>query len=120
MKNFTIHTQETAPAASKPLLDTTIKAFGRVPDLHGVLAEAPKALEAYQVLHTLFKETSLTTTEQHVVWLTINFENDCGYCVPAHTGLAKLDAVPDDVIEALRNGTPLADSKLEALRTFTV
>jgi hypothetical protein len=32
----------------------------------------------------------------------------------------KLDAVPDDVIEALRNGTPIAVPKLEALRTFTV
>jgi len=120
MTDFTIHTPETAPAASKLLLDKSQKAFGRVPGLHGVLAEAPKALEAYQVLGTLFQDTSLTTIEQHVVWLTINYENDCGYCVPAHTGLAKRDAVPDDVIEALRNGTPIADPKLEALRTFTV
>jgi AhpD family alkylhydroperoxidase len=120
MTDFTIHTQETAPAASKPLLDKSHKAIGFVPGLLGVLAEAPKALEAYQVLGTLFTETSLTTTEQHVVWLTINYENDCGYCVPAHTALAKLDAVPDDVIEALRNGTSIADPKLEALRTFTV
>ncbi len=120
MTHFTIHTQETAPAASKPLLDKLQKGYGRVPGLYGVLAEAPKTLEAYQVLATLFKGTSLTTTEQHVVWLTINYENNCGYCVPAHTGLAKLDGVPDDLIEALRNGTPIGDSKLEALRTFTV
>ncbi len=120
MTHFTIHTQETAPAASKPLLDKAQKAFGFVPGLLGVLAEAPKALEAYPLLGTLFNETSLTTIEQHVVWLTINYENDCGYCVPAHTGLAKRDAVPNDVIEALRNGTPIADPKLEALRTFTV
>ncbi|MEA2079899.1 MAG: carboxymuconolactone decarboxylase family protein, partial [Pseudomonadota bacterium] len=115
-----IHTQKTAPVASKPLLDKTLKAYGMVPNLYGVLAEAPKALEAYKLLATLFKDTSLTTTEQHVVWLTINYENDCGYCVPAHTGLAKLDAVPDDVIEALRNGTPIADHRLEALRAFTI
>lgn len=120
MTNFTIHTPETAPAGSKPLLDKSLKAYGFVPGLLGVLAEAPKALEAYQILGTLFTQTGLTTTEQHVVWLTINYENDCGYCVPAHTGLAKLDAVPDGVIEALRNGTPIADAKLEALRTFTV
>jgi uncharacterized protein YjiS (DUF1127 family) len=47
MTHFTIHTQETAPAVSKPLLDKSLKAFGRVPGLHGVLAEAPKALEVY-------------------------------------------------------------------------
>ena len=82
MTLFTIHTQETTPATSKPLLVKSLKAFGRVPRLHGVLAEAPKALEAYQVLDTLSNDTSLTTTEQHVVWLTINYENDCGCCVP--------------------------------------
>ncbi len=49
MTDFTIHTQATAPATSKPLLDKSLKAFGRVPGLHGVLAEAPKALEAYQI-----------------------------------------------------------------------
>ena len=120
MTQFTIHTQQTAPEASKPFLDKAKNAFGFVPGLLGVLSEAPKALEAYQVLGALFRETSLTATEQHVVWLTINYENDCGYCVPAHTGLAKLDKVPDDVIESLRNGTPIADPKLEALRTFTI
>jgi len=120
MTDFTIHTQATAPAASRPLLDKTFKAYGMVPNLYGVLAEAPEALEAYEMLATLFKRTSLTTTEQHVVWLTINYENDCGYCVPAHTGLAKLDAVADDVIVALRDGTPITEPRLEALRTFTV
>ncbi|HSS66570.1 MAG TPA: carboxymuconolactone decarboxylase family protein, partial [Gammaproteobacteria bacterium] len=98
----------------------SLEAYGRVPGLHGVLAEAPKTLEAYQVLGALFQQTSLTTIERHVVWLTINYENNCGYCVPAHTGLAKLDGVPDGVIDSLRNGTPIADPKLEALRAFTV
>ena len=120
MTDFTIHTQETAPAASKPLLHKLQKGIGFVPALYGLLAEAPKVVEAYDVLATLFKGTSLTTTEQHVVLLTINYENNCGYCMPAHTALAKMDRVPDDVIEALRNGTPIADARLEALRTFTV
>ena len=120
MSQFTIHTQETAPESSKPILANLKKAIGFVPGLYGVLAEAPKAVEAYDLLSKLFKATSLTTTEQHVVLLTINYENNCGYCMPAHTGLAKLDAVPDDVIEAIRNGKPIADPKLEALRRFTV
>lgn len=119
MTDFIIHNQETAPSASRPILDRLQKAIGFVPALYGVLAEAPKALEAYEILATLFKATSLTTTEQHVVWLSINFENNCDYCVPAHTGLAKMDQVPDDVIDALRNGTAIADPRLQALRSFT-
>ncbi len=120
MTDFTIHTQQTAPAASNPLLDKLQKAIGFVPGLYGVLAEAPKALEAYDVLSGLFKGSSLTAAEQHVVLLTINYENNCGYCMPAHTALAKLDRVPDDVIDAIRNGAIIADTKLQALRTFTV
>ena len=118
--DFTIHTLETAPEASRPLLDKAHKTIGFVPGLFGVLAEAPKALEAYDVLGALFKESSLTTTEQHVVWLTINYENDCDYCVPAHTALAKIDKVPDHVIDAVRDGTTITDPRLETLREFTV
>ena len=120
MTNFPIHTQDTAPAKSKSLLDRLLKTIGFVPGLYGVLAESPKTLEAYDVLARLFKGTSLSTNEQHVVLLTINYENNCGYCMPAHTGLAKLDKVPEDVIEALRNGVPIVDPSLEALRRFTV
>ena len=37
----------------------------------------------------------------------------------AHTSLSQMAKVPDDIIEALRDGTPIADAKLEALRVFT-
>ena len=50
MTDFTIHTQGTAPAESQPMLENLQKAIGFVPALYGVLAEAPKALEAYEVL----------------------------------------------------------------------
>ena len=36
----------------------------------------------------------------------------------AHTTISQMAKVPADVIEALRNNTPIADPKLEALRTF--
>ncbi|MAS43440.1 MAG: carboxymuconolactone decarboxylase [Rhodobacteraceae bacterium] len=120
MVDFTLHSPETAPEAGKPLLDASQKAFGMIPGLHRVLVESPETLEAYQHLHRLFQETSFTPTELNVVWLTINVEHACHYCVPAHTGIAKRMNVGDAVIEALRNETPLPDPKLEALRTFTL
>ena len=120
MTEFTIHTEETAPEASKPLLAGSQKAFGMIPNLHGLMAESPQLLEAYQALSRIFSETSLSTVEQNVVWLAINVEHKCHYCVPAHTGIAKSQGVDDATIEALRNATPLADPKLEALRDFTL
>lgn len=41
MSRFTFHTPETAPEASQPLLQNSIKAFGRIPGLHKVMAESP-------------------------------------------------------------------------------
>ena len=117
--DFKVHTLESAPSASKPLLENALAAFGMIPNLHAVIAESPQALEAYMKLHELFSQTSLTSTEQHVVWMTINTENECHYCIPAHIMLAKMGNVSDDIVNAVRNKTVINDTKLEALRTFT-
>ncbi|MBV7395070.1 carboxymuconolactone decarboxylase family protein [Mameliella sediminis] len=120
MTDFTFHDETTAPDASKPLLEKSKAAFGRLPGLHKVMAESPEFLEAYQTLHALFQKTSFDKDELTVVWQAINVENECHYCVPAHTGIAKQMGVDDAVINALRDETPLPTSKLEALRTFTL
>jgi len=120
MTTLKVHNIESAPEGSKPLLENSQKSFGMIPGLHGVLAASPKILEAYQTLHQLFTETSFNEEELTVVWQTINVEHACHYCVPAHTGIAKMMKVDDAITEALRNETPLADAKLEALRTMTL
>ena len=120
MTDFPSHNLETSPDASKPLLENSQKAFGRLPGLHKVMAESPQALEGYQVLHKLFTETAFDADEMTVVWQTINVEHECHYCVPAHTGIAKRMKVSDEITEALRNETPLPTAKLEALRSFTL
>ncbi|WP_055436343.1 carboxymuconolactone decarboxylase family protein [Lacinutrix algicola] len=120
MTTLKIHNIESAPTEAKPLLENSQKAYGMIPGLHGVLAASPQILKAYQDLHQLFTETSFNNDELTVVWQTINVEHACHYCVPAHTGIAKMMKVNDSITEALRNETPLADSKLEALRTMTL
>ncbi|MFI2811176.1 MULTISPECIES: carboxymuconolactone decarboxylase family protein [unclassified Microbulbifer] len=120
MTAFQIHDKDTAPQASKPLLDKSIQAFGSIPNLHGVMAAAPTALESYQVLHEQFLNTSFSAEEKTVVWQTINVEHGCHYCVPAHSAIAKSMKVDDEINEALRNRTPLPDEKLEVLRDTTL
>ena len=120
MTTLKIHNIETAPEESKPLLEKSQKGFGMIPGLHGVLASSPKIFEAYQTLHQLFTETSFDADELTVVWQTINVEHACHYCVPAHTGIAKMMKVDDAITESLRNETPLENAKLEALRTMTL
>lgn len=120
MTDFPSHDLETAPDASKPLLENSQKAFGRLPGLHKVMAESPQVLEGYQVLHKLFTETEFDADELTVVWQTINVEHECHYCVPAHTGIAKRMKVSDDISNALRDEMPLPAARLEALRKFTL
>tara|TARA_R110002049_G_scaffold81404_2_gene206956 strand:+ start:4202 stop:4753 length:552 start_codon:yes stop_codon:yes gene_type:complete len=120
MTTLKVHNIESAPEESKALLEKSQKAYGMIPGLHGVLAASPQILDAYQQLHELFVNSSFNDNELTVVWQTINVEHSCHYCVPAHTGIAKMMKVDDAIIEALRNETPLADSKLEALRTMTL
>ena len=121
MTTLKIHNLETAPEGSKSLLENSLKANGMIPGLHGVLGGAPALLEAYQTLHKLFMDSSsFDKDELTVVWQTINVEHACHYCVPAHTGIAKMMKVDDAITEALRNETPLENPKLEALRKLTL
>lgn len=121
MTHLEVHTSETAPEESRPLLEDSAKAYGRVPGLHAVMAEAPALLEGYKQLHRLFAEkTSFDKDELTVVWQAINVEHACRYCVPAHTGIAKAMKVDDAITNALRDETPLPNARLEALRTFTL
>lgn len=120
MTTFTLHNETTAPAESKALLADSKKAFGRVPGLHAVMAEAPGLLEAYKKVHELFVNSSFDKDELTVIWQTVNVEHACHYCVPAHTGIAKNMGVSDAITDALRNETALPNARLEALRTFTL
>jgi len=120
MSEFKLHDQTSAPEGSKPLLESSAKAFGMIPGLHAVMAEAPAVLEGYQQLHRLVMESSFDNDEKTVLWQSINVEHACHYCVPAHTGIAKSMKVSDEVIDALRNERPLPNQRLEALRTFVL
>ena len=97
MTTLQVHNIETAPEESKVLLEDSLKAFGMIPGLHGVLAGSPETLKAYKALHELFTNTSFNAEELTVVWQTINIEHECHYCVPAHTGIAKMMKVDEAI-----------------------
>jgi len=120
MTDFATHTVDTAPAAAKPFLDAAQKNYGFVPNLLGTMAEAPALLEGYMTLAGIVGKTDLSETERQIILMTNNRLNGCTYCMAAHTTISQGAGVPADVIEALRNDTPIADAKLEALRQFSI
>ena len=94
--------------------------FAMIPNLYGVLAEAPIAVGAYDALMNFLMASSLTPEERHVVWFTINAYHDCRYCMAAHTLVAKGDKISEEVIETARRQGTYTNPKLEALRQFTL
>ncbi len=119
MTTFNLHTAETAPQAEH-LIRGAQKAFGFLPNLLATMAEAPALLEGYMTLAAIFDKTDLSPTERQIILMVNNRLNGCTYCMSAHTVISKMQGVPDDVIASLRDGTELADPKLEALRVFAV
>lgn len=120
MADFKVYGIEDAPAEARPILENAQKEMGMVPNLYGVMSESPNVLKAYKQLSELFTTSSLNADEVTVVWQTVNVENACHYCVPAHTAIAQMMNVSEEITQALRDEKPLADKKLEALRQFTL
>jgi uncharacterized peroxidase-related enzyme len=121
MSRFTIQTIDSAPTEAKERLLVAQKNNGYLPNLLGVLANAPTALETYQVVGAINARTGLSAAEREVIQITAAVRNGCGFCVAGHTAIArKKIAMPEELIEALRGTQALNDPKLNALAQFTL
>lgn len=119
MQAFERYTLDTVPASGRETLQNVEKKYGFVPNLMANMVASPAAANAYLDLGRHFADTSFSAAEQQVVLLTISRENACEYCVGAHTVVAGKSGVADDAIAAIRDGRPIDEPKLEALRRFT-
>ncbi len=119
MSEFTTHTLDTAPKASKPLLQNAKKEIGFIPNLMAVMAESPATLESYLSLANLFDKTSFTMTERQLILLSISRYRNCCYCLAAHGSIAKMQKIPTELVNAVYYKQSFNDEKLEALRSFT-
>ena len=120
MNSFELHRIESAPVGSASTLETVLKSFGFTPNIFVALAESPSAVKAYLQLGNLMEESAFTPVEQQVIFLAVNVENDCAYCVAAHSFVARNVAkASPETIDALRSNGVLPDAKLNALAEFT-
>lgn len=119
MTDFTIHTIDTAPERAGAGLRAAQQKLGFIPNLMAVLAESPAALEGYQAVQGALATSSLSTAEQHFVALAVSVANGCIYCVPAYSMMAAKSDAPQQAVDAVRDGQPIDDGRLSALRHFT-
>ncbi|WP_079379882.1 carboxymuconolactone decarboxylase family protein, partial [Pseudomonas aeruginosa] len=120
MSRVPVLTLENAPEAARPFLQTALNNSGYIPNLLGVLANAPAALETYLTVSGLNAKASLGLPEREVVQLVAATTHGCDFCVAGHTAVARNKArLPEPVIEALRARGELPDARYEALADFT-
>ncbi|BCH09959.1 alkyl hydroperoxide reductase AhpD [Mesorhizobium sp. 131-3-5] len=111
---------EQTPEKSQPLLAAVQKQLGTVPNLFRIVANSAAALEGYLGLSGALGKGALAAKTRERIALAIAEVNDCGYCLSAHTYIARNLAKLDDAeITANRNGAS-NDVKADAAVRFAV
>ena len=75
--------------------------LGMVPNLFATLAHAPVALDGYLLLSKTLSHGRLSARQREILALAVGQENECRYCLSAHTAMAKASGVSEvDVVKA--------------------
>ncbi|REL31309.1 carboxymuconolactone decarboxylase family protein [Thalassotalea euphylliae] len=119
MTILTLHNIDTAPVASRSLLQSSVDKFGWIPNQSAYMAESPALLSSYQHAHSLFSTCSLSEEEKTIVWITIGMINNCSYTVQAHSWIAKSNSVNDQLLALLIESPNKLPERSHALYAFT-
>lgn len=111
----------TATPRGSEVLQKAKAQVGFIPNMYANMVHSPGLLNTYLDGYAAFRaESGFTPAEQEVVFLVISRENGCEYCVAAHSFLADMKSGLDaEVTNAIRDDSPIADTKLAALAEFT-
>lgn len=106
---------------SQDLFDKTQKGLGFVPNMYKSMGNNPALLDAYTYAYNTFRTNSgFSPVEQEVVFLSVAYENNCEYCMAAHSFVGDMmTKVPTEVTDAIRDGKQIPDAKLAALSKLT-
>ena len=118
--NLEPKTIETANPLASSIINNTKKAMGFVPNMYTTMANNPALLDAYVHSYKTFRQNSgFNAIEQEVIFLSVAYENECDYCMAAHSFVAdKVSKVPTEITDAIRLNGTINDDKLKALSTL--
>jgi uncharacterized peroxidase-related enzyme len=117
---FTEHTKDNTQGETKDLLASIESGYGFVPNLFGLMAEAPTTVQAYLQLNELLSKTSIAMPQLQVALLAASIENKCDFCSIAHRAIGKNSGANVASLDALNAGEKIADDKDRAIADFTI
>src|SRR5471032_1572257 len=95
----------TPNAGQKSLLDAIQGQLGMVPNFLKVFANSPVALRAFLGLHGVANGGSLDASTRERIALALAQQNNCEYCLSAHTAIGRKTGLSTEEMNAARSGT---------------
>jgi alkylhydroperoxidase family enzyme len=102
MSNFTVHSLQSVPEASKAPLRALEEVFGFVPNLAQAMAESPVLIKGFIGLFQNVHAGSFGEAEIQVLLLTNAVTNNSRWAIAFHTHLALAQGVAVADVEAIR------------------
>lgn len=118
MSSYPVHTIESAPAQSKPVLQKLQQAFGLIPNIAATMAASPVLINGFIGLFERVHASSLTDAQIQTLLLTNAVTNASEWAVAFHSALALKEGLRRTEVEAIRHGGLPDDAKLAALSTL--
>jgi alkylhydroperoxidase family enzyme len=115
MSAYPVHTIESAPEQSRPVMEQLQQAFGRVPNIAATMAASPVLINGFIGLFERVHGSSLDEAQIQTVLLTNAVTNASEWAVAFHTALALNEGVAPADVEAIRLGGLPAEGALAAL-----
>ncbi|OCK43506.1 peroxidase [Tenacibaculum soleae] len=104
---------ETTTGKSKELFDAVQNKLGFIPNLIKVFGNSPATLQTYLSLGDLTANGNFSNKFREQLALAIAEENECDYCLSAHTAIGKMNGLTDAETEQNRQGLS-SDEKVAA------
>lgn len=98
-------TPENAPEATRPLLAQMKQAFGMIPQLYATIGHSPASLQGVLAWDAGLGKGALSKRELEQLHLHVSELNGCGYCIAAHSAVARGAGLSTEEIEAARAGS---------------
>lgn len=116
--HYRVHTPDSAPDGARQALQQLEAAVGVIPNLAAAMAESPELLKGFLALRELYAKSSFSPADIQVLSLTAAYENSCAWCMAFHTGMALKEKVDPRLVDDLRAGRAVADTRWGALSEF--
>jgi alkylhydroperoxidase family enzyme len=113
--NLALHTTDTAPEASRPILDGLADDFGFVPNMAASIATSPTLLRSFDALRRAVGGGDLDPVLREIAGVAVGVAVDNQYGVAFHSTVLGRLGVGETEIARMRDGELPEDAKAQAV-----